>query len=48
MVTVKELQERLSQHPDDSRVRAYEGEVTGIVVEDQDGNELEFIPTNDT
>ena len=43
MITIKELRERLSGYPDDAMVYPYEGEVTGIVIVEHDGNELGFI-----
>ena len=44
MLTVKELIEILSRLPDSATVRAYEGEVTGIVIKGG-GEQLEFIET---
>ena len=43
MITIKELRERLSRYPDDAMVYPYEGEATGIVIVERDGNELGFI-----
>lgn len=44
-IHVSTVIERLSHLPPNARVRAYEGEVTGIVIEIEEGVELDFIET---
>lgn len=44
-ISVQAVIERLAHLPPTARVRAYEGEDTGIVVETEGGVELDFIRT---
>jgi hypothetical protein len=42
--TVADLIAELQKMPADAFVRAYEGEVQGVVIEDGQGRELGFVP----
>ncbi len=42
-LTIKHLRALFESLPDNSTVRGYEGEVTGLVVEDRDGKQTHFI-----
>ena len=45
MITVKELKELLDGIDESATVRAYDGEVTAIIVENEDGETLLEIKT---
>lgn len=41
--TIKELMELLKLFPENYQVGVYEGEVCGIRIDDEEGNEIDFI-----
>jgi len=47
MIPVIKMIEWLNKFPEDARCYAYEGEVTGVVVVDNNGTDLGIIPASE-